>query len=124
MDRQNVANIIGIALGSVVGGTISYGIYGTLRDKQWSPWGAGAATGGASAVLAIGLTMLMNKINTPATAGLPHASNLRVLSRGLTSAAVGAMAPGIPRLGPVRVGAYIANPVGAYTSRRVGCANC
>ena len=31
--------------GSTVGGLLGYGIFGSLRDKGWGPWKAGAATG-------------------------------------------------------------------------------
>jgi len=31
--------------GSAVGGLLGYGIFGSLRDKGWGPWKAGAATG-------------------------------------------------------------------------------
>jgi len=128
MKTQNLASLVGLALGSVVGGTLSYGIYGTLRDKQWNPWAAGAVTGGTSAVLGVGLAIVANKLMggsaTPSTGALPKASNLRVLSKGLVTTAVGALTPGVPKLGPVSVGAYVSNPVGAYTVKQVGCANC
>lgn len=31
--------------GSALGGLLGYGIYGSLRDRGWGPWKAGAMTG-------------------------------------------------------------------------------
>ncbi len=122
--NQKIAAMIGLALGSAIGGTISYGIYGTFKDKGWNPWAAGAMSGGASAVMGVGLAFVANKLAGGETGALPARSNLRTLANGLTATAVGAMTPGVPRLGPVKLGAYVANPLGAYTADRVGCADC
>ena len=119
---KNIAALIGLALGSAVGGTVSFGTYGTLRDKGFNAWSAGAISGGVSALMAVALGMVVNKLDM---AGLPKPTTMIILSTGLSQSAVGSLAPSVPRLGPVNVGAYVANPVGAYVANPVsGCAGC
>jgi hypothetical protein len=71
-------SLIGLAVGiggGAVAGLAGYGLYGTLRDKGYSPLKAGAATGAING--AIGGVALMilaamypdEDINTPAMAG-------------------------------------------------------
>lgn len=36
---------ITLLVGGAVSGALSYGTYGSLRDKGWGPWKAGATTG-------------------------------------------------------------------------------
>jgi len=122
---KNIAALLGLAIGSAIGGTVSYGLYGTARDKGWNPWAAGALSGGTSAILGVGLALIANKLTGDGVAGLmPKPTTMRILSRGLSQSAVGALTPHVPRLGPMHIGAYVANPVGAYTVNSTGCVDC
>lgn len=41
----NVLGAVAVLASSTIGGLLSYGTYGALRDRGMGPWGAGAATG-------------------------------------------------------------------------------
>jgi len=47
-----------VVAGGALSGTLSYGTYGTLREKGYGPWGAGAATGAIGGIIAGGLAWI------------------------------------------------------------------
>jgi len=133
MDSKQSLGLIGMLAGSAIGSLLSFGVYGTLKDRGWNPWAAGAVTGAASAALGGVLLVTAAKlVPSSVTAGMPR-SHTAAMSKSLVQTTLGALAPaGVPRLGPMNIGMYSAQPMGGYamtpvsgyTAQEVGCVGC
>jgi len=53
MKGVGVLGAIMILAASTVSGLLTYGVYGSLRDRKWGPWKAGATTGAVSGALGV-----------------------------------------------------------------------
>lgn len=51
-----------IIAGSALSAMVSYGTYGTLREKGYGPWSAGAGTGAIGGVIAGGLAWVASSV--------------------------------------------------------------